>query len=93
MSHIILAQITDWGKSVAGALIFLVVSYGAVWIKKVFDQKRRNTLNEIDLSAKKINLDNSSKPLDALVSNSNASHGVSENEMVGPARNDDKKKQ
>jgi len=63
--------------------------YGGVWLKKIFAQKKRNDINEIDLMGEKISLDNSAKSLDKLVSDSNAKHGV--NEVVGQAGSDDKK--
>lgn len=87
----LLGNLAEYTKGLGSALLLLVVMYGGLWIKKVFEQKRKNTLNEIDLSAKKISLDNQSKPIDALVSESNSKHGIRENEVVEPARSDDKK--
>lgn len=87
----LLGNLAEYTKGLGSALLFLVVTCGGLWIKKVFEQKRKNTLNEIDLSAKKISLDNQSKPIDALVSESNSKHSARENEVVTPSRSDDKK--
>ncbi len=87
-----IGDISEYVKGLGSAVVFLVIMYGGLWIKKVFAQSKRNTLNEIDLSAKKISLDNAAKPLDQLVSDSNTSHGTGKDEVVGPTGNDDKKK-
>ncbi len=84
-----MTEISEYAKGLGSALLFLVVMYGGLWLRKVFAQSQRNTLNEIDLSARKISLENQSKPLDQLVSESNKSHGA--NEVVGPTGSDDKK--
>jgi hypothetical protein len=79
----------EYAKGLGSAVAFMVIMYGGLWIRKVFAQSKRNTLNEIDLSAKKISLENQSKPIDQLVSDSNKSHGA--DEMVKPSGSDDKK--
>jgi hypothetical protein len=80
-------QVIDALKAVFGALVFGgVVLFGA-WVKKVFDQKKRNEVNEVDLTLKKINLDVHSKPLDNLVDESNKSHGA--HGVVNPTGSDD----
>ncbi len=84
-----IGDIKQWVEGSLGAILFLFIAYGALWIRKVFSQAHRNTLNEIDLSAKKISLDNSAKPIDKLVDDSNKSHGS--NEMVPSPGDDDKK--
>jgi len=82
-------ELLQTAKALGGGIIAIIILYGGMWIKKVFDQKKRNDINEIDLVNKKINLDNQSKPIDQLVADSNKSHGV--NEVVEPTGSDDKK--
>ncbi len=87
---ILLSQLQEYAKGLGSAILFLVAMYGWIWIKKVFDQKKRNAINEIDLTNKKINLENQSKPIDQLVSESNKSHGA--NEVVEPPGDNPKKR-
>lgn len=72
------------------AIATMLALYGGIWIKRVFDQKKRNAVNEIDLSFKKINLENQSKPIDDLVAESNKSHGA--DAVVEDAGDQSKKK-
>ncbi len=76
-------------KGFLPALGVLGVLFGGAWVKSVFDQKKRNEVNEIDLSFKKIDLDAHTKPIDGLVSDSNKSHGAS---GMGQQSGDDDKK-
>jgi hypothetical protein len=69
-------------------LIPMAILFFALWGKKVSDQSKRNKVNEIDLAAKKISFDNSTKPIDDLVAESNKSHGSTE--MVKPKGNGSK---
>ncbi len=75
-------------KALGGGIIAIVILYGGMWIKKVFDQRKKNEIKEIDLTNTKIKLDNSAKPIDQLVDESNKSHGA---QMVEPSGDDDKK--
>jgi hypothetical protein len=63
--------------------------FAGLWVKKISDQKKRNTLNEIDNTAQKTNLDVHAKPIDDLVADSNKSHGA--DAMVKTTRDDPKK--
>lgn len=77
-------------QALIGALGFLGALYGFLFFKGVREQQKRNVINEIDLSAKKISLDVHSKPIDDLVSESNKSHGA--DAVVKDSRDDDPKK-
>ena len=76
-------------KAIGGATIVA----GIVWLlakwNAVMEQKRKNEIKEIDLTNTKITLDNQSKPLNYLVSESNKSHGV--DEVVKKPGSDDSK--
>lgn len=82
----ILTTLKASGAAVLGALAL----FFGLWVKKVYSQKQRNEIDEIDLSAKKISFENHSKPVDDLVSESNKSHGA--DEMVKDSGVDPKKK-
>ncbi len=69
-------QVLEYAKGLVSAALFMVILYGGFWVKRIFDQKRKNTVDEIDLSFKKIDLDTHSQPIDDLVADSNKSHGV-----------------
>lgn len=74
----LISQFEQISKTVLSALIFVIVLYSGLFLRKVFSQKRKNSLNELDLSASKINFENSTKPLDQLVTESNKSHAADE---------------
>ena len=46
------------------------------FIKSVWDQKKRNKVNEINLEGQRLLLDLQSKPINDLIDESNKSHGV-----------------
>ncbi len=51
-------------------------AFGINYVQKVKAQKRRNALNELDLTAKKIDFANHTKPIAKLLADSNSSHAV-----------------
>lgn len=72
---------------IAGVVLIFSVK-GVLWYLKLQREKRVNALESIDLAALKINLNNQSKPIDKLVSDSNKSHAATD-EVVNGTRNDD----
>lgn len=82
-------KITGILKGAVPAILSALALFFGWWVSTVFKQKQRNTIDEIDLSARKISLDTHAKPLDDLVAESNKSHGASS--VVNPTRNDPKK--
>jgi hypothetical protein len=71
-----ISQVIEVLKGIVPAIGVALALYGGVWIKRIFDQKKRNAVNEIDLSFKKIDLDTHSQPLTDTVAESNKSHGA-----------------
>lgn len=69
-------QVVSIIKGLVPAIIAAFALYFGVWIKGVYKQKQRNDINEIDLSAKKIDFDTHNAPIADLVSESNKSHGA-----------------
>lgn len=73
---ILISQLTKILEGVIPALGLGLAVYVGIWFKRVQAQSKRNKVNEIDLSLKKITVDTHSKPLDELVSQSNSRHGA-----------------
>ena len=65
-----------WIKAVLGAGVFAGILCGGLWVTSVFLQKRRNQIDEINLTSKKIRIDIDNKPIDDLLADSNRSHGT-----------------
>ena len=70
------AQVLTTLKAVGGAGVLAVILYLVNQFNKVMDQKKRNEINEINLTGEKIHLDVKSKPIDQLVAESNDGHGA-----------------
>jgi hypothetical protein len=62
----ILAQVEDIIKAVLAALIFGGTLGFGIWLKNLFDDKKRKKLNEIDLTSIQIKKDVSNLSDDAL---------------------------
>ncbi len=84
-----ISQISLFFKSALLPVGLIIGGLFGLWVKKVSDQKQRNTLNEIDNIAEKTSLDVHAEPIDDLVASSNKSHGA--DDMVKTAGDDPKK--
>lgn len=77
------------GKLAAPALIVALLGYAFYVYKKVSNQQIKNRIEDIDLTIKKIELENNSIPIESLVDKSNQEHGAAQ---LGQAAGVDPKK-
>lgn len=69
-------QINTFFKGFVPAVAILAIVSFVAWVRSVLNEKRRNTINSVDLTGKKIKFEIDSKPINALVDDSNDKHKV-----------------
>ncbi len=71
-----MSGLIDLLENALKALLPAAIVLFGVWFKGKSDQKRRDRINELDLSSEKVRFNVDSKPLSDLVAESNKSHGA-----------------